>query len=56
MTIGLTLSATVAAAIERYFDAGATEVSIAYSHVGSPEEHRRTIRLIGQLNRSRRAA
>jgi F420-dependent oxidoreductase-like protein len=47
---------TVAAAIERYFDAGATEVSIAYSHVGTAEEHRRTIRLLGELNRSRAAA
>lgn len=41
---------TVAAAIDRYFDAGATEVSIAYSHVGTPEEHRRTIQLLGDLN------
>ena len=48
--------ATVAAVIERYFDAGATEVSIAYSHVGSPEDHRRTIQLLGDLNRSRAAA
>jgi alkanesulfonate monooxygenase SsuD/methylene tetrahydromethanopterin reductase-like flavin-dependent oxidoreductase (luciferase family) len=45
--------ATVAAAIERYFDAGATDVSIAYSHISTPEEHRRTIALLGELNRSR---
>lgn len=42
---------TVAAEIQRYFDAGATEVSIAYSHIGTPEEHRRTIELLGDLNR-----
>ncbi|XTP37520.1 TIGR03564 family F420-dependent LLM class oxidoreductase [Mycobacterium sp. TJFP1] len=44
---------TVARAIGRYFDAGATEVSIAYSHVSTPAEHRRTIALLGELNRSR---
>lgn len=48
--------ATVAAAIERYFDAGATDVSIAYSHISTPEEHHRTIALLGELNRSRDAA
>jgi F420-dependent oxidoreductase-like protein len=47
---------TVAAAIQSYFDGGATEVSIAYSHVGTTEEHHRTIRLLGELNRTRRVA
>jgi F420-dependent oxidoreductase-like protein len=44
---------TVAAAIERYFEAGATEVSIAYTDIGTPEEQARTIALLGRLNRSR---
>ncbi|MFC5235237.1 LLM class flavin-dependent oxidoreductase [Pseudonocardia zijingensis] len=44
---------TVAAAIERYAEAGATEVSIAYTDIGTPEEQARTIALIGELNRSR---
>lgn len=44
---------TVAAAIERYFEAGATEVSIAYTDIGTPEEQQRTIALLGRLNRSR---
>jgi F420-dependent oxidoreductase-like protein len=43
---------TVAAEIRRYFDAGATEVSVAYSHIGTAEEHRRTIELLGDLNRT----
>jgi F420-dependent oxidoreductase-like protein len=47
---------TVAAAIERYLDAGATEVSIAYTDIGTPEEQARTIGLLGRLNRSRAAA
>lgn len=47
---------TVAAAIARYFEAGATEVSIAYSNVGTPDEQARTIALLGALNRSRRMA
>ena len=47
---------TVAAAIERYLDAGATEVSIAYTDIGTPEEQARTIRLLGGLNRSRAGA
>ncbi|TWF80540.1 F420-dependent oxidoreductase-like protein [Pseudonocardia hierapolitana] len=47
---------TVAAAIERYFAAGATEVSIAYTDIGTPEEQARTIGLLGGLNRSRAMA
>jgi F420-dependent oxidoreductase-like protein len=47
---------TVAAAIERYFEAGATEVSIAYTNIGTAEEQARTITLLGQLNRSRTMA
>jgi F420-dependent oxidoreductase-like protein len=47
---------TVAAAIESYFEAGATEVSIAYSDIGTPEEQARTITLLGELNRSRAMA
>ena len=47
---------TVATAIERYFEAGATEVSIAYTNIGTPEEQARTIALIGRLNRSRAMA
>lgn len=44
---------TVAAAVDRYLEAGATEVSIAYTDIGTPEEQARTIALIGELNRSR---
>ena len=47
---------TVAAAIERYFEAGATEVSIAYTNIGTAEEQARTIALLGRLNRSRAMA
>lgn len=44
---------TVAAGIERYLDAGATEVSIAYSHFGGTADQRRTFALAGELNRAR---
>jgi alkanesulfonate monooxygenase SsuD/methylene tetrahydromethanopterin reductase-like flavin-dependent oxidoreductase (luciferase family) len=46
----------LASAIERYFAAGATEVSIAYTNIGTPEEQARTIALLGELNRSRAMA
>jgi len=47
--------AHVSSAIDEYFDAGATEVSIAYSHISTAEDHRRTISLAGQLNQRRTA-
>lgn len=43
----------LAAAIERYFDAGATEIVVSQTGMSSSEDRRRTWRILGQLNRSR---
>ena len=43
----------LAATIERYFDAGATEIVVSQTGMSSSEDRRRTWRILGQLNRSR---
>ncbi|MEV6068952.1 TIGR03564 family F420-dependent LLM class oxidoreductase [Nocardia sp. NPDC052001] len=47
---------TVAAGIHRYFEAGATEVVITSTDLGSPEDERRTWELAGQLAADRAGA
>ena len=41
------------AAIDRYFDAGATEIVVSQTGMSSGEDRRRTWRILGELNRSR---
>jgi len=43
---------TVAAGVQRYFDAGATDVLLAQTALHTDEDRRRTWRLAGQLNSS----
>lgn len=40
---------TIAAAVQRYFDAGATEVVFTQTNLGSDEDERRTWKLLGEL-------
>jgi F420-dependent oxidoreductase-like protein len=44
----------LAAAVERYFEAGATEIVISQTGMNGGEDRRRTWRLLGELNRSRK--
>jgi F420-dependent oxidoreductase-like protein len=46
----------LAAAIEQYFEAGATEIVVSQSGMNGGEDRRRTWRLLGELNRSRVSA
>ena len=39
--------------LERYFDAGATEIVVSQTGMSSGEDRRRTWRILGELNRSR---
>ncbi|WP_344238142.1 TIGR03564 family F420-dependent LLM class oxidoreductase [Actinocorallia libanotica] len=47
---------TIAAAVSRYFDAGATEVVLTQTGLVGPEAADRTWRLLGELDRERPAA
>lgn len=44
---------TVAAEVQRYFDAGATEVVLTLTELNGPADRQRTWRLLGELARSR---
>ncbi|RDI43678.1 TIGR03564 family F420-dependent LLM class oxidoreductase [Nocardia mexicana] len=44
---------TVAARVEEYFAAGATDVVFSQTDLTTPEDQRRTWRLLGELNRAR---
>ena len=44
---------TMAAAIDRYFDAGATEIVITNTGLGGADDRRRTWELLGALNKDR---
>ena len=46
----------LAAAIEQYFEAGATEIAVAQTGMSGDEDRRRTWGLLGELNRSRVSA
>lgn len=46
----------LAAAIEQYFEAGATEIAVAQTGMSGDEDRRRTWGLLGALNRSRVSA
>lgn len=43
---------TVAAGVQRYFDAGATDVLLTQTALHTDEDRRRTWRLTGELNSS----
>lgn len=44
--------ATVAAGLRRYMEAGATEITVAYTDIAREEDRRRTWQLAGELTRS----
>jgi hypothetical protein len=46
----------LAAAIEQYFDAGATEIIVTQTGMNGGEDRRRTWQILGELNRSRATA
>ncbi|MBF6171584.1 TIGR03564 family F420-dependent LLM class oxidoreductase [Nocardia blacklockiae] len=46
----------IAARVAEYFDAGATDVVFSQTDLTTPEDQRRTWRLLGELDRARRSA